>query len=89
MEVNTIKIKLTTCATWRYQGKMYPGYSIVDIDPKYFDASFMVKIEETKPVETPITEVVTVAPEEPILPHVEVPPPEETKPKPRRIKKAD
>lgn len=44
----------------------------------------MVKVEEPKPVETPITEVVTV---EPVI--TEASPPEEQKPKPRRVRKKD
>jgi len=62
---------------------------VLDIKPEDFNSAFMEAIGEPKPVETPITEVVTVASQEPILPHVEVSPPDETKPKPRRVTKRD
>ena len=62
---------------------------VLDIKLEDFNPAFMEIVAELKPVETPITEVVTVASEEPILPQVEVSPPEETKPKPRRVTKRD
>jgi len=86
VEVNIIKIKPTV--TFRYKGKTYPSGAIVEIDPKHFNASFMVKVEEPKPVETIIKEVVMV---EPITtdeaPKVEDSNPVEEKSKPRRVPK--
>jgi hypothetical protein len=82
MEVNTIKVKFTQ--NWRFNGITYGRDAVLEIAPEDFNSCFMEKI-----VETPITEVVTVASQEPILPHVEVSPPDETKPKPRRVTKRD
>jgi len=42
------------------KGKTYGKGQIADIDPKYFDPSCMVKIEESKPVENLVQQTVVL-----------------------------
>jgi hypothetical protein len=86
VEVKTIKIKLTV-PFW-YNSKTRDKDAVIDIDPKDFNPAFMVKVEQTKPIETPKTEVVATAPVlltvEPL--HTGGPTPlEEQKPKPKQV----